>query len=69
MATATATATANLKSNLEGVAETSWRPTGKLYAYAPSFPEEEEEITCLPWRGRFGRATAGCARAAAALRC
>jgi hypothetical protein len=31
--------------------------------------EEEEEIIRLPWRGQCGRAAAGCARAAAALRC
>jgi hypothetical protein len=31
--------------------------------------KKKEEITPLPWRGQCGRAAAGCARAAAALRC
>jgi hypothetical protein len=31
--------------------------------------EEEEKCQRLPWRGQCGRAAAGCARAAAALRC
>jgi hypothetical protein len=31
--------------------------------------EEEEEINRLPWLGQGGRAAAGCACTAAALRC
>jgi hypothetical protein len=31
--------------------------------------EEEEEINRLPWLGQSGRAAAGCACTAAALRC
>jgi hypothetical protein len=31
--------------------------------------EEGEEFIRLPWRGQRGRAAAGCARIAAALRC
>jgi hypothetical protein len=31
--------------------------------------EEEEEINRLPWLGQSGRAAAGCACIAAALRC
>ena len=42
----------------------------KIMAYAvPSEEEEEEEINRLPWLGQSGRAAAGCACTAAALRC
>jgi hypothetical protein len=34
-----------------------------------AFIEEEEEINRLPWLGQSGRAAAGCACTAAALRC
>jgi hypothetical protein len=30
---------------------------------------KSKRIARLPWRGQYGRAAAGCARAAAALRC
>jgi hypothetical protein len=37
--------------------------------WLPWLEEEEEEFNRLPWLGQCGRAAAGCACTAAALRC
>jgi hypothetical protein len=42
---------------------------GRYLDWVHARSAQEEELIRLPWRGQCGRAAAGCARTAAALRC